>query len=140
MRKVWLPVLCFALIVFLGGVIQPSSSFAASTYSNGTVNDRHGEADKDLTYEDFQITDNGFLMVYIVNTSLRPRTGVKVDVWTTNPQETRIFWRKSVTIGEMAPHARFLIKERYPETNEDTRRTKFMARIPTDANFRNKAQ
>lgn len=133
MRKVLILALCFACVL-----VTPLVVPAASTYSSGSVNSRDGEPDRDLKFEDFQITEDGFISGTIVNASSRPRPGVKIDMWTTNPQETRIFWRKSLNIGDMAPNGKFHVKERYPDQNEEPRRTKFMFRLPTDANFRNK--
>lgn len=110
-------------------VLFPVLGIAASQFGDG-------EIDNDLRFEGFDIRD-GFLTGSIVNTSNRMRPAVKMDVWTTNLQETRIFWRKSYSFGDMAPGARVNIREPYQLDDEKPSRIKFMFRVPTKANFRN---
>jgi hypothetical protein len=117
--------------MLMGVFLFPASSFAASVYSSG-------EIDKGLQFEDFKIGDNGFLTGFIVNTSNRPLQAVKLDMWTTNTQETQIYWRKTLNLGDLAPGARVSVKEPYKVDREDPAKTKFMFRIPKPANFRNK--
>jgi hypothetical protein len=96
-----------------------------------------GEIDTGLKYEDFQIGGDGYATGYIVNTSNKPRLGVKLDMWTTTLQETRIFWRKSLNIGDLAPGQRYKVREPYAPSDNAPPKVKFMFRIPTPANFRN---
>lgn len=118
------------LVFLLGGILLFTTvSFADSVYSNGEIDD-------DLSFEDFMIND-GYLTGFIVNTGKRTRPSVKLDVWTTNTMETRIYWRKTMNLGDLAPGARVAIKEPYQLDREDLARTKFMFRTPTPANYRN---
>lgn len=117
--------------LWVGVFFFAATGFAASTYSSGEIDD-------DLTFEDFKIAD-GYLTGFIVNSSKRPRSAVKLDVWTTNTQETRIYWRKSLSLGDMAPGAKVAVKEPYKIDQEDLAKTKFMFRNPNPANFRNQA-
>jgi hypothetical protein len=119
-----------ALCLVIGLLLCPLEGFAGSAFREGVI-------DKDLTYEGFEIGSDGFLTGYIVNTSNAARRGVKLDMWTTNPQETRVFWRKSITIGEIAPKGKSLIKEPYDLDGENPEKIKVMFRIPNTANFRN---
>ncbi len=120
--------------LFLVFLIAPLNAFAGSS---GAVNMSSGVADRDLAYEDFQITDDGQITGYIINNSGRTRPAVRLDMWVTNMQETRIFWRKTLNIGDIAPHGKYLVKEAYGADKEDAVRPKFMFRIPSGANFRN---
>ncbi len=122
------------LCLFIAFLILPSNGLAGSS---GEINSSSGVPDKDLRYQDFQVTEDGTISGYIVNASGRPRSGVRIDMWLTNMQETRIFWRKSLNIGDMAPQAKYMVKERYGSDPSDLVRTKFMFRIPSGANFRN---
>jgi hypothetical protein len=124
-----------SLLGFL--LILPASGFGDSFLSGGSVNSSSGAPDRDLFYEAFEITQDGFISGFIVNRSSKPRPSVTVDMWTTNMQETRIFWRKTINIGDIGPHAKVRIREPYPVRDENPSRTKFMFRLPSDANFRN---
>lgn len=121
----------FLIFLLMGALLVPGVSLAASAYSSG-------EIDQDLQFEDFKIGDNGYLTGFIVNASKRPRPAVTLDIWTTNTQETQIYWRKTVNLGDLAPGARVPIKEPYKLDREDPAKTKFMFRTPKPANFRNK--
>jgi hypothetical protein len=122
-----------SLLAFLlmGVLVLPALSHAGSYYGSGSI-------DKDLQFEDFKIGDNGYLTGFIVNSSQRPLQAVKLDVWTTNTQETQIYWRKTLSLGDLAPGAKVAVKEPYKIDREDPEKTKFMFRIPAPANFRNK--
>ncbi len=97
-----------------------------------------GDIDRDLRYEGFHITDDGFLSGYIKNASNKTRNDVRLDMWTTNVAETRIFWRKSLSIGDLAPGARYEVREPYNLDGEDPERIEFKFRAPHKDNFRNK--
>ena len=120
----------FVLCLLMGLLLYPLCSFAGSAFGEGVI-------DKDLKYEGFQIGKDGFVTGYIVNTSDVARRAVKLDMWTTNPQETRIYWRKSITIGELGPKARYLVKEPYEIEVENPARIKVMFRLPHASSFRN---
>ena len=117
--------------MLLGLLLLSVSGFASSIYSNGEIDD-------DLQFEDFKIGDNGFLTGFIVNTSKRTRQAVKLDAWTTNTQETQIYWRKTLNLGDIAPGARISVKEPYQVDRENLSKTKFMFRVPRPGSFRNK--
>ncbi len=119
------------VLVFLlaGMLLIPAASYGGSVYSSGEIDD-------DLRFEDFKISD-GYLTGSIINASRRTRTAVKLDMWTANTQETRIYWRKTLNLGDLAPGAKAAVKEPYAVDLEDPARTKFMFRVPTTANFRN---
>ncbi len=122
------PFLAFLLI---GVLLLPALALAGSYYGSGAI-------DNDLQFEDFKIGSDGYLSGIIVNSSRRMRPAVKLDVWTTNAQETQIYWRKTLNLGDLAPGARAAIKEPYKLDREDPEKTKFMFRVPAPANFRNK--
>jgi hypothetical protein len=66
-----------------------------------------GMIDSGLRYEEFKVTDDDFVVGTIINMSKTMRPAVKVDMWITNIAETRVFWRKTINLGDMAPGARF---------------------------------
>ena len=104
--------------------------------SHGSVFNE-GMIDKDLRYEEFKVTDDGFVIGTIINISKKMRPGVKVDMWITNVAETRIFWRKALNLGDMAPGARFEVKEPGNGMVDSDSKLQFMFRIPNQANYRN---
>ena len=118
------------LCIFAVFLLFPVHGRAATPFSDGEIDD-------DLRFEGFEVRADGFLTGFIVNTSKKVRPAVKLDVWTTNLQETRIFWRKSFSLGDMAPGARVALKEPYQLDDQNPSRIKFMFRIPTKNNFRN---
>jgi hypothetical protein len=126
-------VICLLLVLSL----VPAGGLTAAAGSSGEVNLSSGVPDKTLRYEDFRITDDGYITGTIVNASDKPRTGVRIDMWTTNRTETRILWRKALNIGDLAPRARYQVKEAYKDDVEEPSRTKFMFRLPSGSNFRN---
>ena len=121
----------FLAFLLLGVLLFPAFTLAGSYYSSGSI-------DTDLQFEDFRIGNDGYLTGFIVNSSKRTRPGVKLDIWTTNTQETQIYWRKTLNLGDLAPGARAPVKEPYKIDREDPEKTKFMFRVPAPANFRNK--
>lgn len=116
--------------LLLGVIVFPLNCLAGSVYSEGII-------DNDLRYEGFEINESGFVTGFIINSSSAVRRAVKLDMWTTNPQETRIYWRHVLNIGDMAPGAKFAVKEPYKPVGDTPGKTKFMFRIPQNANFRN---
>ena len=132
MRKV------IVMSMLLGVSILLLQTTGEGFMGSGSVNTSSGVPDRDLKYEDFQIIPEGYVTGTIVNHSGKTRAKVILDMWTTNMQETRILWRTRLTIGDLAPHATFFVKQPYNGDQEDPARVKFMFRIPSDANFRNK--
>lgn len=119
-------------------VTVPITLWAGSALKSGSIDSSSGVPDKDLKYEDFQITSDGFITGYVVNASGKTRSAVRVDMWTTNRNETKILWRKSLTLGDIGPHEKKLVKEAYKEDTEEPSRTEIKLRLPSGANFRNK--
>jgi hypothetical protein len=126
--------ICFVL----GVLIFPLSGLAGPYMSSGEINSKVGIPDKDLVYENFHITQDGFVTGYIVNNSDKTRPNIRLDMWTTNMQETRILWRKSLNVGDLGPHAKHLVKEPYKDDVGDPATTKVMLRMPSESNYRNK--
>ncbi|MCE5242601.1 MAG: hypothetical protein ABFD98_10105 [Syntrophobacteraceae bacterium] len=127
---------CFACL--LASLMLVPLNASAGALGSGPINTSAGVPDRDLKYEDFKITEDGFITGTILNASGKPRPDVRIDMWTTNMQETRIFWRKTLNIGNMGPNTRYTVKEPYKVDGEDPARTKFMFRLPNAANFRNR--
>jgi hypothetical protein len=128
----------FFVCLFLGVLVLPLNGLAGRYISSGEINSKVGVPDKDLTYEDFYITEDGFVTGYVVNNSDKARPNIRLDMWTTNMQETRILWRKSLNIGEIGPRAKYKVKEPYKADNADPSTTKVMLRMPSESNYRNK--
>jgi hypothetical protein len=120
----------FILIAFLGLVLGVAAFSAASVFNEGMV-------DRDLRFEGFSVTDDGFVTGTIVNTSKRLRQAVRMDMWITNIAETRIFWRKSLVLGDMPPGARVEVRENANGSVDSSLRLQFKFRIPQKENFRN---
>lgn len=120
----WLVGLLFLLLA-----VDPFPAFGGSVLTEGFI-------DKDLKYEAFEIK-GGFLTGSIVNTSSRPRQGIRLDAWTTNPQETRVYWRKTLNVGDLGPGARYQVRESYTLTDEMPDRVKFLFKLPHRDNYRN---
>jgi len=116
-------------------------SFAAkSLHSDGTIDNSSGTTNKDLVYRDFEIASDGYVTGFIVNTSNHALKSVKLDMWTVNSAETRILWRKSLNIGDMAPQGRYQVKEPYSPLPDNPSSVIFKFRIPGSTNFRNPGQ
>lgn len=126
------------ICVVLAVLIFPLNGLAGPYMSSGEINSKVGIPDKDLVYEEFHITQDGFVTGYIVNTSNKVRPNIRLDMWTTNMQETRILWRKSLNIGDLGPRARHLVKEPYKDEVGNPATTKVMLRMPSESNYRNK--
>ncbi len=124
---------CFLLYT----LILPFNACAKSFYSDGTVDNSSGTPNKDLVFRDFEITGDGFISGYIINQSNHPLKSVRLDMWTTNRQETQILWRKSLIIGDMAPMGKFEVREPYSPLPDDPSGVVFKFRLPGATNFRN---
>src|SRR5271157_6088321 len=98
---------CFLLNLLL----FPLDAGAKSFYSDGTVDNSSGTPNKDLVYRDFDITQDGYVTGCITNKSNHPLKSVRLDMWTTNRAETAILWRKTLTIGDMAPQGKYEVRE-----------------------------
>ncbi|HYA40312.1 MAG TPA: hypothetical protein VEF34_03355 [Syntrophobacteraceae bacterium] len=110
---------------------------AKSFYSDGVVDNSSGTPHRDLVYRDFEITKDGYVTGFIINESNHPLKSVKLDMWTTNRSETRILWRKSLNIGDMAPKGKFEVREPYSPFQDDPSGVVFKFRLPGATNFRN---
>lgn len=97
-----------------------------------------GEIDEtDLRYEGFHIGDDGNIKGVVINGSNAVVRNVTLNMYTTNAQETRIFWRKTIQLGDMAPRERRQVKESYAGASDAGGRMKVMFKVPRKANFRN---
>ncbi len=115
---------------FVGVLLIFTCLLSASVFNEGMI-------DKDLRYEGFSVSEDGYITGTIINTSMKARPAVRLDMWITNVAETRIFWRKSLTLGDLAPGGRFEIKENSNGSVDPTMRLQFMFRLPNKDNFRN---
>lgn len=97
-----------------------------------------GEIDEtDLRYEGFQLGDDGTIKGFIINGSNALLRNVTLNMYTTNAQETRVFWRKTIQLGDMAPREKRQIREAYVGARDAGGRMKVMFKVPRKANFRN---
>lgn len=97
-----------------------------------------GEIDEtDLRYEGFHIGDDGSIKGFVINGSNAVVRNVTLNMYTTNAQETRIFWRKTIQLGDMAPREKRQVKEAYAGAKDSGGRMKVMFKVPRKANFRN---
>lgn len=125
------------LLLLLGLLLLPPNVPAASFFSSGTVDNTDGTPSKSLRFEGFEVSREGFITGYIVNSSDRPLKGIRLDIWTTNPQETQIYWRGSLVIDDLPPGGRYAVKESYNLGSVNPARIKFKFRIPSGGNYRN---
>ncbi len=124
---------CFLLSL----LFFPFHACAKSFFSDGTVDNSNGLPNKNLEYRDFEITQDCYITGYIINTSDHPLKSVRLDMWTTNRQETQILWRKALIIGDMAPKGKFEVREPYSNSSNDASGVVFKFRVPGATNFRN---
>jgi hypothetical protein len=134
MRKLLLVVLVLTVLA------NPMSIYAAkSFYSDGQVDNASGTPNKDMRFEDFSVNEDGTVTGYIVNESNKPLPRVKLDLWITNINNTRILWRKIIDVGDLAPKSKAAVKEPCNLGNYDElSRVQFFIKIPSSSNFRNK--
>ena len=118
-------------IIFCGLLFCAASSSYGSVLNEDMI-------DKDLKYQDFRVSDDGFITGMVVNTSNRLRPAVKLDMWITNFAETRIYWRKSLYLGDLPPGMKYEVKERADGSVDGSQKLQFKFRIPQEGNFRNK--
>lgn len=124
--------------VLLGLLLFPFYADAAkSFYSDGNVDNSSGTPNRDLAFRDFEITEDGFITGYIMNQSSHALKGVRLDMWTANSAETRVFWRKTLNLGDMAPNAKFQVREPYSPLPGPDEKIVFKFRLPGSTNFRN---
>ena len=132
MKMKWI-IGCFLLSL----LFFPFNACAKSFFSDGTVDNSSGTPNKDLVYRDFEITQDGHITGCIINQSDHPLKSVKLDMWTTNRAETAILWRKTLTIGDMAPKGKYEVREPYSPLPDDLSAVVFKFRLPGSTNFRN---
>ncbi len=120
-------VVCLCLCLLLASFFCPvkghcQKSDLESLFSSGTIDE------KGLDYENFELTPDSFVKGWIVNHSQVPRKALQVDMWTTNMSDTRIYWRKTLNVGDLPPGAKFQVNEAH-EKDVDPNLIKFMFRI-----------
>lgn len=124
--------------MLLGLLLFPVYAVAEKTfYSNGNVDNNNGVPNRDLTFRDFDITPDGFITGVIVNQSNHVLKSVRLDMWTANPAETRVYWRKALNIGDMAPRGEYEVREPYSPLPDASEKIVYKFRIPSGMNFRN---
>lgn len=98
---------------------------AARVMGDGEIDDTQ------LRYEGFQIGEDGStIMGYIVNGASIAYRNVTLHMYTTNPQETRVYWRKTIKMGDIGPKEKRYIKETYGPRPDPDARIKVMIRLP----------
>ena len=118
------------LCILLLSVILPIRADAVkSLYSDGEIDYKNGVTNEDLVYRDFEITPDGFITGDIVNISDHAVKSVKMDMWTSNKADTRIFWRKTLTIDNIPPKGKYQVKEPYSPLPDDSSQISFNFRI-----------
>ena len=128
------------LFIFLVSSVlfYPLYTSAKSFYSDGQVDNASGTPSKELRFEDFVVNEDGYVTGYIINVSNRPLAKVRLDMWITNINNTRILWRKIIDMGDMAPKGKVAVKEACSLGNYDElSRVQFFFKIPSNSNFRN---
>jgi len=128
---------CIIGCLLLNLLLFPFHAAAKSFYSDGTVDNSSGTPNKDLVFRDFEITQDGHIRGYIINESNHPLKSLRLDMWTTNRQETQILWRKSLIIGDMAPKGKYEVSEPYSPLPDDLSGVVFKFRLPGATNYRN---
>ncbi len=63
-----------------------------------------------------------------------------MDMWITNKAETRIFWRKSLNIGDLSPGAVYTVKEPANGEVDSSLRVEFKFRVQEKGEFRNEGR
>jgi hypothetical protein len=105
------------------------------------VDNSSGTTNSALTFEDFNVTEDGSITGHINNISSREMKKLRLDMWITNINNTRIFYRKVIDLGDMGPNSRVEVKEKFkPGEFEDLADVKFYFKIPSAGNFRNKCE
>jgi len=118
-------------------LLFPLNGGAKSFYSDGSVDNSNGTANKDLVFRDFEVGQDGYVTGSIINESNHPLKSVRLDMWTTNRAETQILWRKSLNVGDMAPKGKYEVREPYSPLPDDPTGVVFKFRLPGKTNFRN---
>jgi len=90
--------------------------------------------DTELRYEGFHIGEDGSTIGgYIINGSKTAYRNVTLHMYTTNPQETRVFWRKTIKLGDIGPGEKRHVKETYGLRADPDARIKVMIKLPPKA-------
>jgi hypothetical protein len=111
------------LCLLIGSLLCPVAVFGEPSNGSGTIDD-------DLAYEGFEIGNDGFLRGFIINTSNKTFKDYKINIWTMDTYDTRIFWRKSLVIGFLAPGEKYAVKEPYNKAANRGMNFKYCFRTP----------
>ncbi|NLI82066.1 MAG: hypothetical protein GX443_10330 [Deltaproteobacteria bacterium] len=115
--------------VLLAGFLMLCLTASHPTF--GAVVMGEGEIDDtELRYEGFQIGDDGMIKGIIINGSNTAYRNVTLNIYTTNPQETRVFWRKTIRLGDIGPKEKRHVKEAYSPKPDPDARIKVMIKLP----------
>ena len=128
MRRLRTTFYCFAFLFFCF-----AGAAVGSFYNEGMI-------DKELRYQDFSVTDDGVVTGWIVNTSNKARHGVKLDMWITNVSETRIYWRKSIVLGDLPSGGKYEVKEPAKGDVDSSLKVEFHFRLQKVGELRNEGR
>lgn len=126
MKKVIFAIFLSALF-FLS--LFPLSARAESYYSNGPVENTSGTWSNILFFRHFNITRDGRITGYIENKSGREVRGLVLDAYTMDTDETRVFWRTTLDIGNLAPGGRYAVNKPYSPAPFDQNKILFRFKI-----------
>ncbi len=115
--------------VLLGLLFFPVFARADSFFSNGRVHNTCGTRSDVLFYRDFKLTPDGRITGYIVNKSDRPVRGLALDMYTMDRDEMRVYWSKTIVIGDIPPNGRYHVDEPYHPAFGATDRVVFRFKI-----------
>lgn len=120
----------WTLVFILSALLfAPACARAYSFNSNGRVENTSGTWSKVLFFRHFEISPNGYLTGYIVNKSDHEIRGLVLDMYTMDDAETRVFWARTVDIGNMAPRSRYAVREPYSPVPSDPSKIVFRFKI-----------
>lgn len=126
-------ILAFILSALL---FSPAHARADSFNSNGQVENTSGTLSNVLFYRHFKITPDGRISGYIENKSHRVIRGLVIDMYTMDQNETRVFWRKILDIGNMAPGGRYVVNEPYSPVPDDSSKIVYRFKIHGSDEYR----
>jgi hypothetical protein len=112
------------LCLLIGSLLCPIAVSGESAYSSGMIDD-------DLKFEGFEVGNDGFLKGFIINVSNKTYKDLKINVWTMDIYDTRIFWRKSLVIGALEPGEKYAVKEPYNKAANRGMNIKYCFRVAT---------
>ena len=126
----------FSACILFAVLFAPLYGRAESFYSNGQVENTCGTLSNVLHYKHFDITPDGFITGSIVNQSSRTVKGLVIDLYTMDNDETRVFWRTILHIGDLGPKARYDVKLPYSPAPGDPNKLVYRLKIHGSDEYR----